>query len=406
MDPIRGLDRGTLDERGVALPLALFGLVAVSLLVTSALVTSTTELALSNAHQDGTRGLYAADAALEGFVAQRSGMQLDTHLRLATGAFEIAVQPNVVYNLSVAELSQSLTEMTDGSFLRRETYSLVAQPQSGRGRGVGALIEAVRTALPVSLNVDSGLTLGMNTTISGAAQISDGSTAGAQCDIGPADHAIRHSSNTTITTQGQGHTITGGIEQDERETEELMQFVLNDFTLEDFSKMASIRFGPLFDRPSFQNSSGPKWDAAQKDYRWGCPAHLVSGCNAEQAAHFPVVAIDAEGGMVDITGDHGQGILIIRNGGVHIRGNFFYQGIVLVEGALKVTGTPLLEGAVIAMGSEALIETDSELSSGSSLIRYNACEIANAQRGLTIQSLDLEEQTIDTPTFAWYEVLR
>src|SRR5688500_17498727 len=58
------------NERGVALPLALLGLVSVSLLVTTALVTSSTELAISGAHQDATAALYTAEGGLQAYVAQ------------------------------------------------------------------------------------------------------------------------------------------------------------------------------------------------------------------------------------------------------------------------------------------------------------------------------------------------
>jgi hypothetical protein len=54
------------------------------------------------------------------------------------------------------------------------------------------------------LNVDSGLTLGVNTTVSGNATISDGSSAGAACDSASATAAIRHSADTQISQQGVG----------------------------------------------------------------------------------------------------------------------------------------------------------------------------------------------------------
>ena len=59
-----------LGERGVALPLALLGLVGVSLIVTTALLTSSTEYAISSAHQDATRALYIAEGGLQAYVAE------------------------------------------------------------------------------------------------------------------------------------------------------------------------------------------------------------------------------------------------------------------------------------------------------------------------------------------------
>jgi hypothetical protein len=396
-----------LDQRGVALPLALFGLVAVSVLVTSALLTSSTELALSQAHQDGARALYAADAALEEFVAQRAGMVANPELRLANGAYPLTVS-GAAYSVGVAELHRTApAPLPNGGFERRETYSLVAQPQSGRGRGVGAMIEAIRTATGISLNIDSGLTVGTNTTIAGSATISDGSSAGAACDSASAPAAIRHAEGTSITQKGNGHDIFGSIVKDDRGAAELMEYVLNGSTIEDLTDLAHIRFGPMFSRPLFSNANGPAHDAANPDYRWGCPPQLISGCSPEQATYFPTVVIDGNGSIIDITGAHGQGILVVRNGDINIRGNFQYAGIIIVEGTLRVTGTPRLEGAVIAMGDEAVIEpSDDTLASGNSLVRFNKCQIVEAQKGLTISSLNSSPQTIATPTYAWYEVVR
>jgi len=396
-----------LDERGVALPLALFGLVAVSILVTSALVTSSTELALSQAHQDGARGLYAADSSLEQFVAERAAMVSNTDQRLATGAYAVELASGADYTIGVSELFRGpLVTLGDGSIERRETYSLVARPESGRGRSVGALIEALRTAVPVALNIDSGLTLGTNTTVSGNATISDGSSAGAACDSAVADVAIRHADGTTITRQGNAHDIIGAIVEDDRSAAELMEYVLDGRSIDDLTAMAHIRIGAEFGKPAF--SGNPSQTASSANYRWGCPPQLVNGCTAPQSTYFPTVAIDAAGGTIDITGDHGQGIIVVVNGDIHVRGNFKYAGIIIVEGTLRVTGTPRLEGAVIAMGDEAVIDPGdgSQMSNGNSLIRYNKCQIVEAVKSLTLQSLTTAPQTIDTPTYAWYEVIR
>ena len=281
--------------------------------------------------------------------------------------------------------------------------------QSRRGGLLQSHVKAVRQAAPVNLNVDSGLTLGVNTTVSGSATISDGSSEGAACDSAAATAAIRHSSDTQVDQQGNGSDIIGSIQQDTLNAAALMSYVLDGSTLEDLAKLATIKFGPLYNRPQFSNAHGPKQNATDVSYRWGCPEKLLptGGCTAAQAAHFPVVAIDADGTTIDISGDHGQGMIIVRNGGIHIRGTFLFQGIILVEGSLRVTGTPRFEGAVIAMGSEAIIEPGDEgYTAGNSLIRFNKCEIVAAQRSLTVSSLETTEQTIATSTFAWFEVVR
>ena len=144
------------NERGAALPLALFGLVAVSILVTSALLTSSTELALSGAHQTAARRLHAANAALERFVADRAAMTTDTHERFVAGAFVVDSGVDAVYRVDVAELFRAApVAMEDGSVHRRETFSVVAEPDETFGRSVAAMIDVRRVASPVSLNLNA-----------------------------------------------------------------------------------------------------------------------------------------------------------------------------------------------------------------------------------------------------------
>lgn len=396
-----------LDERGAALPLALFALVTVSVLVTTALLTSSTELALSVAQQEGVKALYGADAALEGFVAERAAMITSPESRLAAGEYDVSAAGSS-FTVRVAEMyrGEPMT-LENGSLERRETYALIAEPRSGRGRSVGSLIDALRVATSIALNIDSGLTVGTNTTISGSATVSDGTSAGAACDSAAAPAAIRHASGTDVTRKGNGSDIFGAVVEDDRTASELMQHVLNGHDLEDLTNLAHIRFGPMFSRPLFSNGNGPRHDAAMVEYRWGCPPQLVSGCTPAQGKNFPTVVIDANGGTVEISGAHGQGILVIRNGDMNIRGNFVFAGIIIVEGTFRITGTPRLEGAVIAMGDEAVIEpTDDSLNSGNSLVRFNRCQIVEAQRGLTLASLDAAPQTIASGTYGWYEVVR
>lgn len=394
------------DEKGVALPLAVFGLVAVSLLITSALMTSSTEVALSQAHQNGTRALFEADAALEEFVAERAAMTAGTDGRFADGSYTVTPAGGVQHSIVISELYRGgVAESSPGTFRREETYSVLAQPSGGLGRAVGALVEVYRMASSIAFNIDSGLTLGTDATVAGSATISDGSSPGAACDSVAANAAIRHADSTSVNEQGNGHDIYGAIVQDTMGAASLAAHILNGKSIDDLSDLAHIRFGPMFGENLFSGS--PSYDNANTDYRWGCPTYLVTGCPSDQAAYYPTVVIDANGSTVDITGAHGQGILVVRNGEVHIRGNFVYSGILIAEGTLRITGTPQIEGAVIAMGDEAVIDPSAETeTSGNSLIRYNKCEIVEAQRGLTLQSLESSEQVIDTPTFAWFEVVR
>jgi hypothetical protein len=408
-DGSRAVVRWRLQGRqGLALPLALFGLLVVTLLVSAILITSSIELGMSRVHQDAARSLHAADAALELFVGQRMAMEDNPGQRLGGGSFRVEVGRGQIYTLSVSEIFRGgVTDLPGGALQRRESYTLLSRPLSGTGRSVGAMMEVVRTAESVELNVDSGLTVAVSLTISGNPTISDGALGEVACDAPAGIAAIRLSSGATIDIAASAEGISGSIERDDRDAQQLRNHVLGGWTVEELGALAAIRFTPSSGGPAFSSLYGPRHDATETAYRWGCPFRLMTGCPADQARIHPVVLLDAAGGTVDISGGHGQGVLIVRNGNVQIRGNFHYQGIIITEGSLRVTGAPRVEGAVIALGDQTVIEPgSSEVSSGNLQLRFDRCEIVNARRGLTLQSLEVAPQEAETGTFAWYEVVR
>ena len=118
------------DERGVALPLALLGLVTVSLLVTTALVTSSTELAISGAHRDATEGLYSAEGGLQAYVAERG-----TVAQNDAGQGEFTFTPSAggpSVRLNVVQLGTRLNP--DQTRLR--LLNVLARPAANGGRTV------------------------------------------------------------------------------------------------------------------------------------------------------------------------------------------------------------------------------------------------------------------------------
>jgi hypothetical protein len=400
------------DRSGLALPLALIGLVAVSLLITTAIVTSSNEVALSFGHQRGAKGLYRADEALERYVAGRAGVAWSPGVqKLATGSSSVQLADGSVYNLRIAELSRQRATDPGGSVTRTEVFSVMAEPSGGRGRSIGALLRAVRTSPPVTLNINSGLTLGVNTTVSGNATISDGSDGGAGCSPdSAAEHAIVYGSDNTVSVDGSAN-IVGTTQQDTLSGAKLIAQVFNGMTIDELATYANIRFGPAYNQPKYENAKKPNSAHAEFKYRWGCPEalmeqQLLASCPAGTADYHPVVAIDAAGGTVDISGDHGQGTLIVRNGTLRIRGNFLYGGIIISEGATHISGTPIIEGALITLGSETTIDPDAALTAGASVVRYNRCSVIQAQAGIAAGSLDQREQVISDRTWGWFEVVR
>ncbi len=434
-------DRGTrlptrLGREGIALPLALLGLVAVSLMVTAALLTSSTEVAVSGAHRDAARGLYNANGALEQYVATRAAA---AGTRLVEGTATVVGPDGRTYDLRIGGLEQETGALAPpapggmpGMFMD-ETFSIVASPPQGRGRSVGALVAARRTLLNARFNVNAGFTSGGNVSIGGSSLVSNGATNQVACDSGAAPYSVEVTQGATINAGAKN--VEGATRVSQTVKAQLMTQVFGQgVTLDILAQSASLKFGPMFDKPGVAASGGnpavpayvaPRWsngtrpsdgdypNLATSDslYNWGCPSADVDtkkyNCTEAGKKRFVVVAIDASnlnGQEVILNGDWGQGILMILNGSLAIQGNFVFRGILLVERDLKVGGGSgqfegKLEGTVVSFGENSNVTDDIR---GNAVIRYNRCSINDAQNALNNRRLLDQPQVLRGRTFSWF----
>jgi hypothetical protein len=438
-------DRGTraptrLGREGIALPLALLGLVAVSLMVTAALLTSSTEVAVSGAHRDAARGLYNSNGALEQYVAQRAAAA--TANRLAEGPATVVGADGRTYDLRVGLLERGTGAIAaapggqPGMFMD-ETFSLVASPPQGRGRSVGALVASRRTLLNARFNVNAGFTSGGNVSIGGSSLVSNGATGQAGCDSSAAPYSVEVTQGATINAGARN--VEGATRVSQTVKAQLMNQVFGQgVTLDTLAKSATHKFGPMFDRPGIPASGGnpavpgwtaPRWNNGTRPsdvdypnlagtdslYNWGCPTADIDVrrtlCTNVGKKRFVVVAIDASQlnqQEVVLNGDWGQGILMILNGSLAIQGNFVFRGILLVEKDLKVGGgngqfEGKLEGTVISFGENSNVTDDIR---GNAVIRYNRCSINDAQNALNNRRLLDMPQVLQGRTFSWFELVR
>ena len=416
-----------LGREGIALPIALLGLVAVTLLVTTVMLTSSSEFSVATAQRDAARSLYSANGALEGYVAQQAQAAATNRFSEGTAAFAYS---GTNYTLTLARLVKTVTPAKGlNPMTQDETWSAIAAPTApAHGRGVGALLRVRRTLVNARLNVNAGFTSGGNVNVSGSAKVSDGTTGQVGCDSAKSQYSVEVTSGSTVTSgsgnlEGQSHvssTTKAG----------LMQSVLG-MSLDSLAmQTATIRFGSMFtaagkcpDRPggvcpTWPNNKRPNdkdfaTTGADSIYNWGCPKDDIGSqtCTTAGKTRFVIVAIDATGlnnSEVTLNGDWGQGVLMVLNGSLQIQGNFVFRGIVLVDSDLRIQGgngpfLGKLEGTVVAFGENSTV-TDNVL--GNATIRYNRCSINDAQNAMNNKLIDQQQQVMSTPLFAWYELVR
>lgn len=377
-------------RRGVALPVALVGLVAVSLLVTTAVLTSSTEYAISSAHSNGARSLYDAESGLQEYVRQSS---------MLPGALPVGQTQTIVLDETGGRVQ--VTPARLGQTGQTITYALLAQPvnQAGQplGRAVVAMIQQnIPDPTPLDMNVTSAVTLGGDLRVRGNAFTISGydncaAPGHEQSDV----QAVRASSGSSITTNNSNHMNNfigvneqgndasgwGAIERSELSRQDLARDVLGGTTVQALAAAAPDhkKWGPRFSRP-----------------RWNGTLHKDS----------LIAVVDAEGGYVDVLG--GEGLLLVVNGGIRMRGNATFKGIIIVEGNFDLRGTPTVEGALVslAMDGQNEIELDeSALGAGHVTVKYDKCMVNAAQRAWGEVS-DQQPPTIVGQTFGWYEVVR
>lgn len=396
------------NERGVALPIAVLGLIAVSLMVTGALISSSTEMALTAAHVDGTQSLYEVDAAVEDFV--RASHAAGT-VTLGASTHTYAGAP---YTMNVATLRSEDGTAGNQSNVTR-TYSIAAARASGRGRRVALFVTATRQWFTVETDVNQGVGSGGGIANSGNSQISAFSDLCAnENSLGVAvaftNDVSQHDKEELDLSRIDGDTTT--LTNVSRT--QLIQQSLGNMTKAEFFRYATIKFG-YDDNAQFPSSAHPSSFDYGYDNKlnWGCPRDMVT-CDAgspNDSTKVPIIAIEAGGATIDLQGDHGQGILYVHNGSVKITGQFLFKGIIIVEagsdsnsGRFEIAGTGAegtkIEGALIATGGVK----DSRLS-GNAVVNYNMCAVDGAEAALNAAQGNNTAFTFAT-THSWMELVQ
>ncbi|HYW08771.1 MAG TPA: pilus assembly PilX N-terminal domain-containing protein, partial [Longimicrobium sp.] len=369
-----------LDRAGIALPLALLGLVIVSLLVTTALLTSSTEAAISNAHQDAVTSLYRADQAVGGFLALKMENQGTSTDLLREGDTVYAPVGGRPFNIRTTRLYRSPVTPTPAGQTISETYALVARPENGVGRSVGAMISTTRTAVGTELKVEAGASLASDEVkINGSIMLS-GRQDLTKCATGSNVNAVDLASD--VVADIKDSNVEGGSNEVQRSALNKAQYanyLLGGNTPAQLARIANQKFG--FDGKAAFTGSPSSELPRTNSLNWGCPYQLVNCTLDGDENYFPVIAIQVPAGQtINPGGGHGQGILIVM-GDLHLNSGFSFNGIVIVAGDLQVNGNAEIQGALMAMGDVTLDPANNARESGAetaelngnALVRYNSC---------------------------------
>lgn len=108
---------------------------------------------------------------------------------------------------------------------------------------------------------------------------------------------------------------------------------------------------------------------------WGAPSHTSPANPCEN--YFPIIYAKGSTSTLKLSGNKGQGILLV-DGDLEISGGFEFYGPVIVRGRIKSTGTGgKLNGGVMA----ANVDLEQNTVLGDATITYSSCAVEKAIAG-------------------------
>jgi hypothetical protein len=389
------------DRRGVALPLALLLLVAISLLASGMLLRATTERVESEALNDAIVDLSAAEGAIRAWIASQGAA-------LEPGSAVAWIPPGGTAPHDIA--TERLARISGGARWSADVSILSVSARSSRstgGRSVASLIRVRETDLPLfegelAVPVSAGGGVVARGEFTGDQRVRDGRDS-PFCH-GPeatADLAVIVGAGGELHLTG-GATLEGDWERSALEGIALMDSALAGLTVRDLAWNADHRFGRYFQEPGLPDGVVIADDSENPRYAWGCPGDVVDSIRAaapgpaapracpaaSDSSRYVAVAIDAEQGTAVIAADHAQGVIMVLNGHLHLTGPFVFKGVILVDGDLILSGAgptwpPSVEGSVFVTGR---VRIDGQLTppeagptNGARAVRYNRCAVERAR---------------------------
>jgi len=357
---------------GFALPAAIFALVVVGVLVTGGFFVARQESRIGVAQTNSAAALYMAERGIADVVSDPSVVSglavwdtMTVHDTLDDGVVDVEVTraANRLFFLDAT------IEVTRGGI------------RAGAARRLGLMARFFTANIdpPAALTTQGTLKYGGSSEVHGLDEIPDGSSGGLADWTGICDPSamvdkpgILIDDTTNINWNGNRNKIEGNMtgdplfDEDPSITfESLMQF--GDMSWDDLVSLAEKVYtsDPGLTAPV---TDGVTCTTTVKD-NWGDPINQASPC----ANYFPIIYYAGTDEM-GLHGGVGQGILLVE-GDLRVNGGFEFYGPVFVKGTLTTNGSGgHFWGGVIAGNAD--LETTTVL--GNAVITYSSCAIERA----------------------------
>ncbi|HET7039670.1 MAG TPA: hypothetical protein VFH97_07270 [Gemmatimonadales bacterium] len=350
------------DDRGIALPLAIFALVVVGAMVAGAFFIGRQEQSVGRNSVKLQQAFAAAEGGAQALVAN---WNTDVYNQLTAGGsldFGPASLGNGWYRGTLLRLNDQLFVVRSEGFDRDSTTR----------QQVGLLLRL----RPIEIDISAALETQGNLRIGGSSDIDgdDSSPLGWLCPpLEPSLPGIRMPDTSLITTPGCAN-INDCVDGDPlvQEDPTITGTSLMTFGDATFDELRAIANKVVYPPPSTNMVIQPELTISGQcnktlDSNWGSPLDPLGPCGT----YFPVIWVE---GDMNINGVQGQGILLV-DGNLDVQGRFEFFGPVIVRGVLSTQGTGgHFNGGVIA----ANINLDQNTVLGDAVITYSSCALERA----------------------------
>jgi Tfp pilus assembly protein PilX len=285
--------------------------------------------------------------------------------------------------------------------LNNETFWIVSEGRALMGNSVSASRTAVkrvgailRLRIP-TIRANGAITTAGNINVQGSPQVSGNNampTGWTGCSAAPGLAGIVASPTATVSIQNPSQVIgSPQVMRDPLAADDNTYVRYGDETWNTLKAMANITItngqAPNNVVPTALNGSCNKDNPAN----WGEPWRLgANGFVPECINYFPIIYATTS---MEFNGGRGQGILLVE-GDMRINGTFEWYGLVVARDDItKGNGNAKIYGAVMARNAELSDNSDVQ---GNIEINYSQCSLERAMRG-SAQVLQAKER-------AWAEL--
>lgn len=358
-------------RKGIAIVAALGGIVVIGALIAGVFFVSSQESQISEGSLVHERAFRAAELGLNTTLA--------TWDNVAMYSMPIGGMDTMAYSGTGWVDTVVVTKLT------AKAYSLLSSATAGTGRLARSRKQTLLSIRLSSPDFDflGALTVRGSTQIGGSSFINGANTnpsTWSACPV-PTDTlagvAIADSTQITYSGCSTGSCVAGSprVLQDPTAGDTTNYFEFGD---EDWATLTAAANKIITGSATFSSINPSVTNGVCNTSvasNWGAPTHTTPANPCEN--YFPIIHSKGSTSTLKLTGNKGQGILLV-DGDLEISGGFEFYGPVIVRGRIKSTGTGgKLNGGVMA----ANVDLEQNTVLGDATITYSSCAVEKAIAG-------------------------